>query len=305
MALSHIGTFAHQNFLSSQRSVLQSRLAAAQVQIATGDKAQTFGALGGQSGQLVSLESTLVRTRQFVDGNEAIDRRLQSMETAVASMFDVMTEFRASLVQASNSAVSGNLELPVVAQQLLEQFASLVNTDQEGRHLFSGSRTDTAPVDLSDPGFTVPPATYPSTANMTYYQGNTQVLTVRAEESLTIEYGVTGDNSAFEQAMRSLHLTATNPGLDQARISEALRLAEISIEELANVRSQIGTDRASLATASAALDETALYTEEIIGEIKLVDITEAFTRLQQDQVALQASFSALAQARSVSLLNYL
>lgn len=305
MALSRIGNFAQNNFLASQRQLLETRIAQSQVQISTGVKASTFGGYAQQSGQLVSLEATLVQNRQFVGGNDTVGRRLRDMETAVASIFDIMVEFRADLVQAQNGIVGSDPQFPANAQQMMEQIASLLNTEQEGRHLFAGSLTGTIPVDLADAGFTAPPATYPSTANTTYYQGNTQILTVRADDSLTVGYGVTADSAAFEEAVRSLHLVATNPGLAQDRFAEALRLAESAIDGLSDVRAQIGTDQATLNKANDAHRETALYTEELIGEIKFADLTEVFTRLQEDQVALQASFATIAQMRSISLLNFL
>lgn len=305
MALSRIGNFAQNNFLASQRQLLETRVAQAQVQISTGVKSSTFGGYAAQSGQLVSLEATLVQNRQFVTGNDTVGRRLRDMETAVASIYDIMVEFRADLVQAQNDIVGSDPQFPANAQQMMEQVASLLNTEQEGRHLFAGSLTSTIPVDLADVGFTAPPATYPSTANTTYYQGNTQILTVRADDSLTVGYGVTADEAAFEEAVRSLHLVATNPGLAQDRFTEALRLAESAIDGLSDVRAQIGTDQATLNKASDAHRETALYTEELIGEIKFADLTEVFTRLQEDQVALQASFATIAQMRSISLLNFL
>lgn len=305
MTLTRIGNFAQNNFLQSQRQLLESRIAQAQVQISTGVKSTTFSGFSEDSGRLVSLEAALVQNRQFISGNEAVDRRLRDMETSVASIYDILVEYRADLVQAQNDIVGSNPEFPANAQQLLEQVASILNTEQEGRQLFAGSMTNTPPVDLNDPGFVPPPATYPTTANTTYYQGNSQILTVRADETLTVGYGVTADAAAFEEALRALHLTATNPGLDQNRFSEALRLAESALDGLSDLRAQLGTDQVTLERANEKHRETALYTEEIIGEIKFADLTEVFTRLQEDQVALQASFATIAQMRSISLLNFL
>ena len=45
--------------------------------------------------------------------------------------------------------------------------------------------------------------------------------------------------------------------------------------------------------------------EQSVGDVKFVDITETLVRLQAEQIALEASFSTLAQARNLTLLNFL
>ena len=62
-------------------------------------------------------------------------------------------------------------------QHLLEQAVGDLNVDFAGRYLFSGTRTDTAPVEL-DPAFAGSGG-----PDDTYYQGDAVALSVRADGS--------------------------------------------------------------------------------------------------------------------------
>ena len=47
------------------------------------------------------------------------------------------------------------------------------------------------------------------------------------------------------------------------------------------------------------------YAEIVAADIESVDIAEVITRIDQDQLAIEASARALAQASELSLLNFL
>jgi len=543
MALTRVGTLAQHEFTLARLQTLQARMTETNIQVSSGQKARRYTGIASEAKQLVTLEATLVQTRRFIDNNATVERRLASMENQVSTMFDIASDFRTTLIQGLSGDNADELDLPSKAQFLMNQVAGLLNVSEDGRYLFSGSRTDTAPVDLNDPLFTAPPAVYPSSAfkqqnagsgaqslasqgmtisydsavatpgdayrldyvrnsvtdedltltNLTtgasvsvdiaavlnaqvstngdnlaagttvavpfaslgvtvtldssfdratdirtagtmdatgngsanftntvvtndsnggvdndtlaallaldatvydpttglltitvdnsaagevhlsatgvdlgqgvgtatadlmpltnpvlvdvviggdtiaqldlgdvttagttsgtitidvgnlmfgqsspgYYQGNDQKLTARAEENLELTYGVTANDPAFEQLIRALHLVATNPNNDRARLEEAQRLLVSAIDQLPNVVSEIGLVRATLLSSNRTHENTTLYVEEAVGDIKFVDIAETLLRLSADQTALEASYSTIAGLRDVSLINYL
>lgn len=305
MAISHVSTLAQQDFTMSRLQTLQARIATANYQVTSGIKAQRYSGIAQDAQRLVSLEASYTQTERFVDNNKAVDRRLQTMETNVGSLLDIATSFRATLVQATSGGNASDMALVETAQSLLAQVGSLLNVRDEGRYLFAGSRTDTAPVDFNDPDFGIPPNTYPSAADTGYYQGNDQTLTVHADANLEIDYGLQADDPAFEKLIRALQLTATNPGFIPERLTEAARLVGQAVEELPDVQARIGFSRGALEASNKKHDETLLYIEGTIQDVKYVDIPETLTRLQSDSLALQASYSAIAQLRNISLINFL
>ncbi len=287
--------------------LVQSRMAEQSIAISSGKVAQRYSGVGLDAGRLVNLESLQHELDQFVRNNNLVDDRLQAMETATSNLFDIATEIRTKLVQALNAGNAEVMPLNQIAQSLLEQVASLLNTEHNGRRLFGGSVTNVAPVDLNAAGFNPPPAV-PSAADTLYYQGDATKLSTRADDNLTVTYGVTADEAGFEQLIRTLHIAAnvtTSPVPNMGMINEALRVAEQAIENLPTILSKIGASRASLDGANKSHDERMLYAQETISDIENVDITKAITLISADQITLEASFATLAQISRVSLLDFL
>jgi len=303
-----VTNFAQQNFIFAQVQAIQSRNADQNIAITSGKTAQRYSGIASDSGRLVSIEATHVRITRYIENNQLIDQRLQTMESSVSQLVDIASSFRTLLVgslNANNATVSG---IDVEAANLMQQVAGILNTDFDGRYLFAGSKTNTRPVDLNAAGFVVPPAVYPSAVETDYYVGDGNTLATQAGPDLSLSYGIRANESAFEKLIRSLHLVSTAivaPVPDAARLNEGLRLAEEAVSELAQVVSRIGVARSAIDTANKGHEETLLYAEQTIGEIGNTDLAKAMTILTGDRAALEASFATLAQMRTISLLNFL
>ncbi len=303
-----VTNFAQQNFLLAQIQATQVRTADQNIAISSTLTSQRYSGIATESKRLVSIEAAHVRITRYVENNTLIDQRLQSMESSVSQLVDIASAFRTQLVgalNADNASVSG---INVEATNLMQQVASILNTDFDGRYQFAGSKTDTRPVDLTEPGFVVPPSTYPSVAETDYYLGDGNILATQAGPDLSLNYGIRANEAAFEKLIRSLHLVSTAvvaPNPDTARLNEGLRLAEEALTELTEMVSRIGVTRKAIDTANTGHHETLLYAEQSIGEIANTDVAKAITVMTGDLASLEASFAILAQMRSISLINFL
>ena len=257
----------------------------------------------------MNLESAQERINQFMMNNNLVTIRLQTMESHTSQIFDIATEFRTLLISALNTDTNAeDIVINTVATSRLAMVATLLNVEIEGRHLFSGMKTDTVPVDLNDPTFLPPPAAYPSiTADTNYYQGDEATLVAHADDNTDVSYSIRADASGFEKLIRSLHLaetTVTSP-LDRARLEDALRLAEEAINEIPDIRTNIGASLKTVELANAIHSDALLKMQENISDIENVDIPAAMARLSNDQLHLEASFMVFARLSSLSLVNFL
>lgn len=301
--MTRVADFAFQQFTNASIASIQQRMAKANLQITTGKNAQLFKDIAADTNRLLSLETQHARASQYLKNVELVSGRLDVMEANLSQLMDIASKFQSQLSQAISGASGGQTNLDAEAQVLLDQVASLLNVERNGRYLFAGARTDTVPVDLTDPDFTTP--TVPSTADTDYYQGDGTTLSVQADVSNSIDYGVTADDPAIEKLIRSLHLAATGSSSDVPRLEEALSVVEQAIDEIPSVITRIGTAQRAIDSAIKAHDDALLYTEEAIATIENVDLTKAITQVSQDQSTLEASFAALAQVSRVSLLDFL
>ncbi len=282
----------------------QSRVNELQTQIGSGYKSQVYEGISRDAERLVSLEATHSRTTQYVKNNETVERRLQTMETNISHIFDVITSYKTLLVDALNAQNSAELNMTVRAQEMLNQISSLLNVSEEGRFLFAGSMTNVPPVDLTSlpPTYVIPTANGASSA---YYQGNSQVLSVRAGDNFDVNYGIAADALGFEQAIRALDVVIKGIPNDPATLNHALAIASDALDNVANLRTQIAAVATTLDQVNRKHDEFMLFTEQTIGEIENVDIAEAFSLMNVATVTLEASFMTLSRLSQLSLLNFL
>ena len=306
--MARIGDFALHTLATGHIAESRARLQEVQIQVSTGKVSRDYAGVASDSRRLISIESAHSSATAFVGKIEQVDQRLQLMESNVSAIFDMATGFRSTLVAAANAPTGADTNVDGEAQEKMKQLASLLNVQSDGRYLFAGTRTNVVPVDINDPLFLPPGGTYPSNPNIAYYKGDSTKLTVRADQNSSVTYGVTADESAFEKTMRALHLASNavaGSTVDQTRIDEALRVMNEALDELPDVRTRIGNARNTLDLNKTQHEEFMLYAEQTIGDIENVDVTEAITRLTNEEVQLEASLLAVARLGNLSLINFL
>ena len=297
---------AHAQLLSNMAAA-QSRIGKLNVQISSGKTAQRFQGLELQdTSRLIDLKTSHQRTAQFLRNIQAADQRLTFMENAASTTFDVAKQFRTQLINALNMDNASDLTLVSDARAFLETVAGQLNKTHEGRYLFSGTRTDTRPVDIDDPDFfSVFPA-MPTSADTSYFQGDSQKLTVRADTDISITYGVTADQAGFEEIIRALKLVSI-AGQPPSRdvLEEALGVTNQAIDDIPRIVSSIGAVRKQLQDVETIHTDLQLYLEQGISDIENVDVSKALTQLSQEQLTMEASFSTISVMRGLTLTNFL
>ena len=142
-----------------------------------------------------------------------------------------------------------------------------------------------------------------------YYQGDQSQMNVRADEQVTVAYGINASASGFEKIMRALYImrsAASDPNnINLDDLEQALGMAGQAIDEIANHRSEIGTARKTLESMNVAQDNMTLLAEETIGDIENTDISEALTLLSQNTTTLEASYATLSRLSNLSLLEFI
>ncbi len=306
--MTRIANLAQHNQILANIRGTQTRIQDLQIQLATGFKSQRYSGIAQDSRQLVNLESSRARMEQYQTNNNTVNLRLQTMEISVGHVFDSASKLKTLLTNALNANNAVDMALPQEAQNILAEVAKQLNIKIGDRYLFAGSKTDTAPVDLSAPGFSAPPTVYPSVADTGYYQGDGVQLTARAADDFDLTYGVTADEDGFEQIIRALNLTATvtlTPTVDRDRLQDALALVNQAISSLPTIRSRIGTAQNALDLANEVHVDMTTYLDQSITNLTSVDITQAATRISAEQVLLQASYMTISQLGQLSLANFM
>jgi flagellar hook-associated protein 3 FlgL len=300
--LMRVATFAQSEQMISSAMRMEAVMSNEQVQESSGQQSQDFAGYGSNAGQVVNLQVSVTRAQTYIDAAQSAGSEAQVMYSAVGSMTDLITQFRSDLTAAESATATSTTSLSDDAQQLLSQMESLLNTQYDGQYVFSGGDTSTAPVDTTSLATGTGSLT---TADTSYYQGDDEVTSVRVSDSQSISYGVTADNSAFEQALRALKYVANSTSLSSSDISSAFNLATTALTATSAVQAQLSTASSEIQTASANQTDYQNFASTLSGDLTNVDVAAVTAQLSTYQTQLEASFSAISKIQSLNLASYL
>lgn len=302
MVAMRIATFAQSNQMTTDAMRVESVMANKQVQESSGVLSTDYAGYGSDAQHVVNLQVSVTRAQSYIDSATLADSKVQVMYSAVGSMTDVITQLRSQLSSASTGSSTDANSVISSAQQMLQEMGSLLNTQYDGQYVFGGGKTDTAPVDLSS--FSSGTGTT-DTADTSYYNGDDEIASVRVASDETVSYGVTADNSAFEEVMRALKYVANSTTLSSSDVSSALNLASTALDDTAAVQAKLSSAASSIETASSRQTDYKSYAQSLSSDLTSVDVAAITAQLSTYQTQLTASYSAMSKILNMNLASYL
>lgn len=249
--------------------------------------------------RLQDLTSQQTKISQYQDNITTAESMLDASETQFSSMTDVMSELRSLAVQAGNGTYDSD-DLTSVAEQmqsLLDTLVDLSNaTDSDGSYLFSGSKSDTAPVSVDSNG------------NYTY-EGDSYQLGVVVSEGVTInatdnlsDIFFSGGSNFFNN-MADLISSLSSSDDVSTQVSSMLTTIDDTAENLSSVVSSIGSRDNELDALNSAHEETLLYSENLSSTIGSMDYSEASIKSEELLTTIQATQSVISNVMGLSLFD--
>lgn len=297
-----IATHAQSLSLARELMRLQSAYATGQVQSSSGLKSDNYQGISTSTQRLLNLESDYSRlTAQSENAQIALDR-VNGMYSALQNTMDMVTSAQTMLSAAMSGSGLDSDSLTTEAQQALNGVVSNLNTQQAGRYLFGGGVTNSPPVDVTDSSYIAP--TSPSLADSSYYQGDSYKAKVQASDNLTVAYGVTADDPAFEKVIRAYNLIINNPG-DDAAMNEAYSLFGEAFESLNTMQTTLSNQATTLDRQINQNADDLNLLDSLIGDIKNIDLAEVTVRLTELETQLEASYSLATKLLQLNLHDYL
>lgn len=287
------------------RAAMQNQSSYAQLeeQEASGLVSQTLGGLGTSAGTMLNLQDQLSKAENYKTEATSAGNKVQNMYTAIGDMVDELTSIETTLSSAIEGSTSGltTSSIDQTGSEALTALAGYMNTQYGTDYLFGGTDTSSEPVDLTD----YAPSDPTTTADTSYYKGNDSSLSVRVSAQQTLSYGVTGDNTAFEQALRAAYILSTATISDTSTLKSALTLTQNAITALSTLQQNVSLSASTLTTAADNQASAITYLTSSVSDIKNVDTASVTAQVSQEQTQLTASFDAIAKVAKLSLSNYL
>jgi len=313
MSSGTIGTLAQQTLMLQTVLQLRSQASDLQQQVSTGLKSPDYSGLGGAgASQVANLQATVAHRQSYLDTITTVQQRVQEQSTVLSSIETLAQTFSQALPSDAFSASPNTIQTQ--AKGFLQELTGFLNTSDGNRYLFSGSLTNTAPVnsaDLPNPGSLGTAVNQPVPAG--YYAGNDTVPKAKVDDSVTISYGVTADNPAFENLIRVANYLANLPAgspnpnnpADIAAINQASTLMTQGIGSLQQLQGTLSLQSSQLQQIQQNHQNFINLAQTNIQSLESVDPATAITQLNQVETDLQASYQSISTLQQLSLVNYL
>ncbi len=306
--MTRISTLSAQQAVVSQMLRAQARLADDQRQVATGYKSDTFKGIARDASALISAQAIDSRTSQFIELGQQVGAVVSIQDTALSGIYDAAKGLRdsilGSLANNSGRTVSVDLDSAFVSGK------AMLNTRYAGKFLFAGARSDVQPFNPAD----ISTLATVATPIADFFQNSQQKAQVRIEQNVIVQHGVLASDMGLDMMAsikRMAEYDAATP------FSEALTPADRAIlqAEVANldnvlsgiIKLQANNGFVANRIESVVIRQEALenVNKQLIADLSEVDMAEAITRFNRDQLAIEASYSLIRQLSQISLLNFL
>jgi flagellar hook-associated protein 3 FlgL len=245
------------------------------------------------SSHVSSLRSALSELQQYKENTTSAINFLSATDSALGELSDMLrTAQQAALAGANGSTDDASRNaLSVSVEQVLSSIVSTGNSDQAGRFLFGGFKTDSPPFDLDVTAD--PPVTY---------AGDSGEMLFPVARATNTPANIPGDQvfnmgGAMDTSIPDLFSTLANlrdalAGNDQAGMQTALDEINQHLARITNFRGEVGARQQSLQLAQMRFSATELTLKEALSNTEDADLAESTIQLQQQQNIYQATVNA-------------
>ncbi|WP_256493235.1 flagellar hook-associated protein FlgL [Endozoicomonas sp. SCSIO W0465] len=254
--------------------------------------------------KILHLNNELTAIGQFENNISSVTGWLQQQDALYSGMNDLLLRARDLLLQASNGTQS-NADLKSFATELgslNESLLSLANYQTaDGQYLFSGTTTNQQPVVQSV-------GDYAYNGNNQYRQvaisGSAQVQITQPGNELFFDNSATPPLDSIFDALTTAVSELNNPVNLPTVLADTIVWVDATMERIGSAQTRSGSDLNLVDRVSESHADIRLFAEQLKSGIENIDMVEATTRLNQQQLILSASQQVYASIKRLSLFNY-
>ena len=253
--------------------------------------------------KVLGLKGEESQVQQYLDNVMATKEQINFTFNTLDGIYEILSQIKSLTIQASNDTL-GQPERQVVAAELNELMESVlqnVNTDNNGRYIFSGTKTSTSPFS----------ATRDSNGRISSvsYSGNNEEIKYQIGSNTYIQVNTPGgalfqDNAIFstlislrDELESSTYDSSTFLGL-RNNLDTATNTILTETTNFGAKANRLELTTNSLNNSLAALKESISYTED-------ADVASLIMDLKNQENILQSSLETGARIIQPSLLDFL
>ncbi|MDO9151651.1 MAG: flagellar hook-associated protein FlgL [Methylotenera sp.] len=290
----------------SKISNLQSEQFKLMQQISTGQRIASPSDDPVASARALEISHAKSINAKFADTRQTAQLKLNTLESNLTSVTNMMISVKSALVSAGNATYS-DLERGFIASELkttLDGLIGLANTrDAAGNYLYAGFSTNTAPFVANPSG-----ASYVGDSNK-------QMLQVDSQRQMAVnttgdEVFQAGGNDIFATIQNLITLldtplTAGNQAAFSAGVANGLTSIQQGLDNVLTVRASIGSRLNEIDQLDLSGGDLALQYSKSLSEIQDLDYAAALSDLSKNQTIMEAAQKSFVATTSLSLFNFI
>jgi flagellar hook-associated protein 3 FlgL len=308
MTIDRVATNSQSQFLLQQIMQTNAALNTSQTQVTTGMVSTDYTGIGDKTAALEAARAAADRANAYQSSTQLALTQTDLQNTQLSELSSLAQQLQQAVMSAAGNADGTNLMQ--TAQSIFQQASSILNAqDSNGNYIYGGQNTDAPP-------FTATSLADLGTAPISTFFANGDIKkTVQVGDGQTQQIGVLASDIGTQlmTALNTLNQANTaspfNGQLTQAQAdtltSTVLPEAKTAATGLNDITGANGTVYKNLQDAVTNQQSLSTLYTGFVSDIQDVDMATAVTKLNQNQVALQAALSVTAHLGQISLLNYL
>ena len=309
MTVDRIATNTQAHYLLSQVMNASSALDTTQAQIASGKVSTDYVGIGDKTAALEAARAAAARADSYASNTQLAVTQTDLQNTQLTALSNLAEQLKKAITSAAGNGDGTNLL--ATADDVFQQASAILNsTDSNGNYIYGGGQGNAKP-------FTASSLSDLASGNVAdFFQNGTQKKSVLVGDGQSMQIGVLASDIGTElmTALKNLANADSPSGSLNGALTgaQAANLTDNVLPSVTQAYTDLNAATAMNGDTYNRLDDaitnqnslSVLY-KGFVSDIEDVDMTQAVTRLNQNQVALQAALEVTSKLGQLSLLNYL
>jgi len=309
MTIDRVGSYANTQLLFAYLMKAENGLNTSNRQVATGKVADNYAGYRDKTAIMEAARSASARADANAAAAMQAAARLDVQDTQLGQLSELANQIRLALTKAA-----ADRDATALMSQLegyFDQVAGLMNAKDANGYIYAGDNNQTAPVVVNSlAGLAALPAVADAFVN------GTVKTEVKIGETHDVEVGLLASDLATDLFTLLRQVAQFDAGVDgpfsgnttpaQQSFLESTIVTASDAQHGVNAQAAAnGIHYQTLAQVMEQLKASSVVYKGFVSDIEDVDMAQAITQLNQNQVALQAALQVTSTLNRLSLLDYL
>jgi flagellar hook-associated protein 3 FlgL len=308
--IDRVSSSGQMQYLLSQIMQASAALGKTQAQVASGKVSSDYAGIGSKTAMLEAARSASARADSYQSATQLALTQVDQQDSQLTSISGLADQLRQAVTQAV--ANNDGSTLMTTASGIFDQLKQILDTqDPNGNYIYGGNNDNVPPVSIDS----LSDLTSLSSAADAFANGSVARSIVVADgESVKIGVLASDAGQQLMQTLKSIadfnagsagNFGSTLTGTQADFLTGQIQSATAASHSVNNLAAANGNAYAQLQDASGRQQSLSTLYKGFTSDLEDVDMGEAITRLNQNQVALQAALQITSKLNQISLLNYL